>query len=371
MSSQHGTKNFQIPTNNFNVTAFLPKENKYKPDSFAQKMYIIVGNVCVIFAGDEFEIKDFLYDFRIWCNIYSPVRDEHIKQFLSNYDLNNKFSSSACFIIVVEHTGLDSICVGIFNVPKEISDWKESKEVVWQYLENDLFELVYATGSGRDDFLNIINQKANLTTRHPKGSILHAIQTNISLIAKILALEKITLSTLKKNYGGGFESVFYNGKRFEKISNTVYVVAYKQFEKDGEIDIPFPQLFLYSTYIEDTFRIIAIEVRKANKEIVGDKIVITADANSFECRCFDVEGLDSIKLDIQLSKDYSFKTNNVAMGYSLVWPDNGIYNPCWFNNHPELTVTYIHEKSIELILSLEINQLLRNECKEYFSRTYK
>ena len=85
MSSQKGEKNFQIPTNNFDVTPFLPTENKYKPDSLAQKMYILANNVCVIFAGDEFEIKDFLYDFRICCNIYSPVKNEHVKQFLSNY----------------------------------------------------------------------------------------------------------------------------------------------------------------------------------------------------------------------------------------------------------------------------------------------
>src|SRR5690348_5099098 len=100
MSSRFGTENFKIPTNNFNVVPFLPTENKYKPHSLAQKMYIVKNNVCVVFAGDEFEIRNFLREFRSWCNINTPVREEHIKQFLSNnYNLNDDFSKSACFII--------------------------------------------------------------------------------------------------------------------------------------------------------------------------------------------------------------------------------------------------------------------------------
>jgi hypothetical protein len=194
MSSLSGNEFFRIPTNNFNVIPFLPKANEYKPDSLAQKMYIIGKNVCVVFAGDEFEIREFLKEFRIWCNIYAPIRDEHIKEFLSNYGLLAKFSKSACLIVIVEHHGPSSIVVGMFNIPKEMSDWKEKQNEVWQYLESDLFEIVYATGSGRDDFLNIVNQKVNLTTRHSRGSVWHAIQTNLSLIAKALALEKTTLN---------------------------------------------------------------------------------------------------------------------------------------------------------------------------------
>jgi len=41
MSSRLGTEDFQIPTNNFNVVPFLPGGNEYKPDSLAQKMYIV------------------------------------------------------------------------------------------------------------------------------------------------------------------------------------------------------------------------------------------------------------------------------------------------------------------------------------------
>src|SRR6478752_10365796 len=73
MSSLQANENFHIPTNNFNVVPFLPKDNIYKPASLAQKMYIVAKNICVVFAGDELEIKKFLNDFRIWCNINAPV----------------------------------------------------------------------------------------------------------------------------------------------------------------------------------------------------------------------------------------------------------------------------------------------------------
>ncbi|HEX2630809.1 MAG TPA: hypothetical protein VHM26_17455 [Chitinophagaceae bacterium] len=57
MSSQAGNDTFTIPANPFDVRPFLKQQYSYKPDSFAQKMYILNENICVVFAGDEIEIK--------------------------------------------------------------------------------------------------------------------------------------------------------------------------------------------------------------------------------------------------------------------------------------------------------------------------
>lgn len=370
MSSKVGNPNFSIPTNPFDVIPFLPQENLLKPDSFAQKMYIIRDNICVIFAGCEHEIVEFLQEFRQRCSYYPSVRASHVGEFLQEYNLNVKFSKSALFILIIEHIGEDSIHVGMFNYPKEMSNWKDQGHEAWQYLENDVFEMVYATGSGRDNFLNVIDQPVKFTTKHRKGDIWYAIQTNVSLIAKLLALEKINLYTLMKNWGGGFESAFYNGKTFEKIRDLAYIAAYKQFETDGEIDIPFPQLILYYTYISSKLRIVALEINKAKRELSGDKLIISSEAPDFEFRYFDVPGFDDGPDELVLPDALSFKTDRVAVGYSLIAPDNSVFNPCWFNRHPELSVSYTHGKRIELIFSKDVNDTLRDQCKEYFRRNY-
>ena len=83
-------------------------------------------------------------------------------------------------------------------------------------MHDPIFETVSACGSGTKGFLNIIKQVGELHTRFEKGDFMRAVQTNTTLISKLLALERVSLYTLKENWGGGFEAAYYNGAKFEK-----------------------------------------------------------------------------------------------------------------------------------------------------------
>lgn len=370
MSSTEETQVVHLPTNNFNLKPFLPSNNSYSPHSLAQKLYIIGGNVCAIFAGAEYEIRQFLQELKSRSKLLDGLTSEQIKDFLNEYDLPTNFPNSAFFLVSVEHTSPDSIYVGMFNYPQKIAEEDSSNNGGWLSAKSDVFDQVFACGSGRDRFINIVNQIGIFTSRHDKGEIWYALQSNITLIAKLLAIEKATLYTLQTNWGGGFETAFYNGRAFEKISNIAYIVAQGVFDNCGEVGIPFPRLILYYTYEADILRIIALEVKKASKTTIDKKVFITAKKGDFEWNCFDVEPLDQFNLHLDLSKNYSFRTNHVAMGYAIVTPVNGIYNPAYFNVHNELTVTYDHEATIEVILSEEICDSVRKSCKEAFDSNW-
>jgi hypothetical protein len=371
MSSKVGKEIVILPTNNFNINPFLPSDAKYKPDSLAQKLYIIKKNVCVAVAGSEYELIKFLKELEERCKLFDEVTESHIRDFFEEYDLNAQLPKSAFFLICIEHRDLESIYVGMFNYPKSIQVYGDSHVGGWKYLDNDVYDRVYACGSGAESFLNIVGQTGIFDTRHNKGGIWYAMQANISLIAKILAIERVTLHNLQTHWGGGFETVFYNGKEFEKISDLVYVICHGDFDQNGDIGLPFPSLFLYYTYKEDILHIIRVEVRKFRKDYYGEKIILTANAEDFTSNCFKVEKLGAMGDESQRSDDFSFKTFHVAIGYAILTPKNGVFNPSSYNVHPELTVAYVHNKSVEMILSRDVCESVRSSAKQVFDLKWK
>ncbi|MEI9911575.1 MAG: hypothetical protein WDO71_19130 [Bacteroidota bacterium] len=371
MSSRAGKPKVILPTNSFDINPYLDSDATYKPDSLAQKLYIIGGNVCVAVAGDEYEIVQFLRELKSRCKLFDRITEPVIRTFLNDYDLNAQLTKSAFFLICIEHRSPDSIYVGMFNYPQKIQEVSNDDSGGWKVLNNDVYGEVYACGSGTESFLNIVKQTGIFETRHSKGDIWYAIQSNVSLIAKMLAIERTTLHNLQTHWGGGFETAFYNRKEFEKMSDIVYVLCNGQFDKDGDIGLPFPGVFLYYTYKEQTLHIVRVEVKKFRRQHLDDRIILTAEPDNFTADCFVVEELDAPVETKSMSDDFSFKTHRVAMGYGIVTPTNGVFNPSSLNVHGSLTVTYEHGKQIEMILSQEICETIRTSAKKVFDANWR
>jgi hypothetical protein len=47
---------------------------------------------------------------------------------------------------------------------------------------------------------------------------------NCAFIGKLLAIERYTHSTLRDNWGAGFELIFHTGKSFVKLEEIAYVL---------------------------------------------------------------------------------------------------------------------------------------------------
>ena len=353
-SSKFGKENLVLPTNIYPINQFIPNEQSLKPDSFNQKIYLINSRVCVCFSGDEIEILKFLKEIKLRCRIYGDEIDAiHLKEFLDEYKLEEQFIKSSLIIFWMNKQGKG----GMFNFPKNIHEFGENKNMSgWFHLRSDVFGEVYASGSGRNTYLDLLNQKIDFKSSHEAGDIWNAIQTNVGQIARLLALEKITALTFQQNWGGGFETIFYNGREFQKFDEITYIISHGQFDETGDIGLPNPRLILYYKYYGERLLITAIEILYASKEKVDKKITFNSNPGEFVVNFFVVSGIDEENISVdQLNPNFSFECHTMAMGYGIISKTNSTYNPGYFVEHPELGVTYIHNKSVQLVLSEEIS----------------
>jgi hypothetical protein len=367
MSSKEGRDKLILPTNSFDINPLFKSKTNLRPDSFAQKLYIIGKNVCVAVAGSEYELRKFLRELRSRCNLYNNINEKQIRQFLEDYNLETQFVNSAFFLVFVEYHDTDSIYVGMFNYPGRITRYGDINNGGWRFMESEVFDKIYSCGSGADSFLNLVSQAGTFDSQYAKGDPFYAMQSNVVLNAQFLAIEQATLHNLETNWGGGFETAFFNGHEFEKVSDIVYVICHGSFDERGNVGLPLPNLFLYYTYIEEILYIVKVEVERFSVEYKNDLIILFASADSFVCNCFEVKGLEGNENVSTELKDFSYETHIVAIGYSIPTPDNGVFTPASLNLHESLKVSYVHGKSIEMVLSEDINKTLNNSFKEVFN----
>lgn len=353
ISSRGAKKSIQLPTNTIDVTQYLDTNSSLAVDLY-QKIYIINKNVAIALAGRVSEMTKFLKEFTIRCSYYDPIDEAGIRKFIEDYDLSNNFKESAFFILLMQPDG-NLISVKQFWSPKDL--WKTTK--------SEIFEEVYACGTGADDFLHHTYEQQEFEASSEKGDILRAISANLGFIAKLLAIERVSLHTIKKNWGGGFETICFDGNSFIKIDEIAYVINYAQFDEDGNLDLPFPQLIQYYKYYKDTLFIVAIEVTKWGRAENETEIVLTSN----ECRVdvFPVPRLDlPIGSSIELPPSFSFLTHRLALGYALITKDNAILAPSLFMESNKMKVTYEDRKYVELIIDKKMSDLMRSKAKEVY-----
>ena len=353
ISPRGATKSIQLPTNTIDVTQYLDTNSFLAVDLY-QKIYIISKNVAIALAGIVTEMTEFLKEFTIRCSYYDPIDEASIRKFIEEYDFSTKFTKSAFFILLMQQDG-NMISVKQFWSPKEL--WKTTK--------SEIFEEVYACGTGKDDFLHHTSEQQEFEASSGKGDILRAISANLGFIAKLLAVERVSLHTIKKSWGGGFETICFDGNSFIKIDEIAYVINYAQFDGDGNLDLPFPQLIQYYKYYKDTLFIVAIEVTKWGRMENETEIVLTS--NDYRVDVFPVPRIDlPIGASIELPQSFSFLTHRLALGYALITKDNKILAPSLFTECKKMKVTYEDRKYVEIIIDKKMSDLMRAKAKKVF-----
>lgn len=353
ISSKKAKESIQLPTNTININDYIEPGNAVATGLY-QKIYVINKNVAIALAGYVSEMTKFLEEFIIRCSYFDPIDEKGIKTFIEEYELEKNFANSAFFIMLMVKEE-SSISVKQFWSPKEV--WKKS--------ESEIFEEVHACGTGADDFLHNASEQQTFEASFEKGNIYRAIAANFGFIAKLLAVERVSLHTIKKNWGGGFETIIFDGNSFIKIDEVAYITCHGQFDENGDIGLPFPQLIQYYKYYKDVLFISSIEVKSWKREEKDDQIILRSD--NYRADLFPIPRLDLKKgSSIELPPDLSFTTTRVALGYAIITKSNGIFAPSFFTESNSLKVTYHDEKYIEVILSKTINDLVSSKAKETF-----
>ena len=370
-SSEQSNEPVKFPTSISDPTPYLPPNQESKPVKLGQKMYIIKDKICIVFAGLSIEILAFLILFKDTFQSYDIISKDDIDDFLDAYKLNENYKESAFFITHVENLPDGSITVNQFYSPSETNQVDSIKLNIndddWNIMDDNAFDVVSACGSGTTGFLNIIKQLGAFYTKYEKGDFMWAVQTNLSLVSKILALERVAVYTLRDNWGGGFETAYYNGNRFEKINEIAYVISHSQFNNSGDIGLPIPMLIMYYKYINEILYIAAVEVHKYSIQEIEPFITFTSLNGDFQVTIYEVEGIDIENIeDYEMPLDFSFTTNKISMGYSLITPNNGIYNPAFFNIGPEVGIIFKQGESVEVKIHKNVVEDVRSKSKAVF-----
>lgn len=352
VSSRDAKKSIQLPTNTIDITKYLPANNSFAVDLY-QKIYIINSHTAIALAGNIMEMTSFLEEFKIRCSYYEFINEPEIRNFIADYDLENNFKESAFFILLMRREG-NSILVNQFWSPNHL----------WSNVKSDIFEEVYACGTGKEEFLHQASEQQTFETTSEKGENFHATGANLNFIAKLLAAERFSLYTLKDNWGGGFETIFFNGHSFSKIDQIAYIICYAQFDEKGEFDLPFPQLIQYYQYHKDVLFITSIEIKNWRREENNDQIKLKS--RNFQVAVFPVPRLDlKAGSSIELPPSFSFYTQKLGFGYAIVKNNNGIFAPSTFIES-SMSVNYQDREYLELSLDKEMANFIKDGAKKAF-----
>lgn len=361
----------KLPTGHLDNQIYQTLNQQYKPAKLGQKMYFIKDNTCIVFAGLSQEIFIFLTVFRDTFKDVVELGAKQIHDFLQSYEIDRHFSDSAFFIINVEHVTRHAVTVNQFYCPRGTHTVEITNFVVqdgcWNTMDDAIFDTVSACGTGAEGFLNLIRQQVHFQSRYESGNFMRAIQTNAMLICRLLTIERVSLYTIKENWGAGFEAAYYNGERFEKLCDIAYIVNHSQFDEFGDIGLPIPMLVMYYKYIGDILYIVSIEVFKYTIQDAGRHTHFTSPVGEYAVTVFEIDGIDTNDINLyEFPEDFSFNTDKIAMAYSLITPANKIFNPATFNLGPEIQVKYKQKVSLEILIDTKIINDIRAACKQAY-----
>ena len=347
---------FTPPTVFVDVSQYLDEPyRKYFPAELAQKIYVVAPRLAVALSGSVYEMNEFLKELRHICKVYdNNIKQNHIHRFLKDYDLPANFGKASFYMMLVEHTDENSIFVSEFNFGN------------WNNVESDVYNKISANGSGAKGFNEWANAPVKFISSHEKGDIWYAIQANVSLMAKLMAIEWSTLGTIKKNWGAGFELMFYDGTTFIKFDQVAYLIFEAEFDEEGNIGDPFLTKAIYYEYKGEVLKIVSIDIGEA--EYREENELLQVRGTSLRVGIFPVYPIDLEDANYQdePESNISFQTWRVGAAVIVTKKKERLYIPAFFNEGPELRVDFKQGKSFEVTMMVEVMRRIRGHSKEAY-----
>ncbi|MFT3681233.1 MAG: hypothetical protein QM791_13235 [Ferruginibacter sp.] len=349
--------NFKIPVLHEDVLEYLSEPTDLHPVSLDQKLYILKPNVCIAFSGTVGFFKKFLEDISIFCKAKDIVTTKEIAVFLDDYN-KDEWSEFSFVLLVAE---------------KEASHFWVGKFLHGQWLkgETEILGEVFSSGSGSLDFLKEVKESIKVLPINAEG-INYVLMANILMICKILGKERLTLNTIKKHWGAGFELIYFDGNKFRKLDDITYVVNAGRFDLNGEInDVPVPLAIMNYKYHNELLVITVLKPNKGTTETTDTKYIIISEDFKIEQFIVSPIDYDSSPENMQNLPGPSFVSNRNAMAY-IIETESSHYLPVSFNVGPELVVKYKHPHQIMISMNKLFNDTMTAESKaSYLNFRYK
>ncbi len=329
MSTNFERKNISIPTFLKGIDALLPPEQKLFPYSLRQKIYVITDNLVIGFAGIEYQIKLFLEDIRIFFRA-QKCDTASIYKFFDEYDYSN-FDGSSYLAIYSEETNK-----GILINKKHRGQWTIS--------ESPTFQGIIANGSGAQDFIEHARTKYHAANFGDNNPLQKAIALNYINLCNLLSIESLSLTTLKKYWGAGFEMIYFDGKKFIKMDDIMYVIWKGFVDLDSEKYKVEPFLAMNYQYFDDTLLITATDFKLVER--------------------YGVPPIDRNIKDIDISvfpNKPNFQSSKICSSYVLELSNGKISTPAFFweskLSHNIISIKLNSERKFEV--------MVRKDAEEY------
>ncbi len=231
ISNQHKPAEFFIPSLQENILKFLPNISQYHPERLNQKLYILKSNVCVAFSGEVHYIKRFLEDVSIFCRVNDIVTAARMKIFLNQYADDGTWEHFSFVILIIEKKNHEILMGKVIH-----GKWVRSN--------TSLLGEIFASGSGSEDFLWEVNEEMKVKSSFSNSNIDYVLQMNTLMICKLLAKERLNLSTIKNFWGAGFEMIYIDKDHFTKLDNITYIINIGKAENGKLENVPVPETIL-------------------------------------------------------------------------------------------------------------------------------
>lgn len=358
-TSIDGEVDMRLPNRPIPLTKKEVQHLSYKPYKLVQKLYVIQPNICLCGAGNVYDLKLILEDFRIFCKWKSNegkqwLTSEIVQDFFSNYDQDI----------------LNEVVLGIAVAKDEENGFiftPEKHKSFWQGGGSDDFGAVLAAGSGRKEYLEHIAWHKQVGSSHNPGDFMYAKQVNYSFITKFLCKENRTLKSLENYWGGFLETCYFNGECFEKDGNVAFVISDSTTDEKGNMSIPIPKLFIYNQYIDNVLYLTTVQA--SDFEIKQSEKSISYISKNFTKTLFIVEEIDAKNAPLVLTQNdnLSYITRKIALGTNVKTSPQTYLPMSAYTEGEDIKVEFCDGNYIELIWPVHLQEKQASALKKYYS----
>ena len=170
----------------------------------------------------------------------------------------------------------------------------------WDKRENNVFESIWAIGSGSSDFLEEADRyKYELEGFGATNNYNKALSQNFMLINNLMGRETLTLSTIQKFWGAGYEIIVFEDGKFKKFKELTFIAWNGSYDENKKLNFT-PFIILKYSYYKDILTILStngqtieafgvLEIGKKKEDINTLEIPIPAFDSEHICNCFFIK----------------------------------------------------------------------------------
>jgi hypothetical protein len=336
-SAQRGDES-KLPEYLRNIDTHFPDQD-YFPVKLRQKIYVIHDKLCIGFAGDLYYIKLLLDDIQSHFSYIEPSIDT-LNDFFKQYDLDCDFD------------GTNFLAIFLDSTDNKIHYFRKG---LWETTDSPAFGHTFAMGSGQKDFIEQINKGYNYDNNVGVNAADQAISLNYINLANILGYERLSLTTIQKYWGAGFEMIYFNGSKFSKMDDITYSIWRGKYNPDTKSIESSPYLFLNYRYFGEMLVLSSID----HKEQAGLHGILPINKS--------IEQFDMSKIPTNIH----FDSKKICAIFLIEFPNGKIFSPAFFNHAsddendlPTIRVFFNENNQLSIMIKTEFKDFFDNLCKE-------